>query len=230
MAVSRDKGFQAGVYLTFFAAAALYIVVALVSAQLNGIVTDGPLLSAADKAALEPVWTAVAGPLRTICSGCMMGALLFSALRMSRGWSGVLCLAWGALQLGVYGVSSIRSVVLVSTQIGVSWASYVFFYLFGLAGSLLIYWLLTPLYARNLPEPAALFLSLLSGWVASLPGSLWTVCRFGGGGQPMGAVILNALWASLKGVLVSAVLALLTYLLLRLALRPKKSGDGLDNG
>ncbi len=46
----------------------------------------------------------------------------------------------------------------------------------------------------------------------------------------MGAVILNALWASLKGVLVSAVLTLLTYLLLRLALRPKKSGDGLDNG
>ncbi len=110
MAVSREKVFQVGVYLTFFAAAAL-----------------------------EPVWTAVAGPLRTICSGCMMGALLFGALRMSRRWSGVLCLAWGALQLGVYGVPSIRSVVLVSAQIGVSWASYVFFYLFGLAGSLLIY-------------------------------------------------------------------------------------------
>ncbi len=184
----------------------------------------GPLLSAATQAALAMELRPILRPVYGVLGDLLSGVFLFAALRLTRRRSGIFCLLYGAMELGTLVIPVARSASAAGELLDINWVLYLFLFLLSCGGVLLIQWLAPPIFARRLPEPAAVALTCIASaaWALLLSLLILPVML----GSDYAAAVLPTVRESLIDLVVKLAVCLLAYFLLNRLFRQKAPAQG----
>lgn len=233
MRISENKRLNLGIFLSFAIVMLLHLIVlATRRFFLTGMYGDGPYLSAENKVAVAEILSDVLPTVSSVLWVLLVGVLLFASLRLSRGITAVLCLIVCAIPLTTVAIPSVYSLFVASKEMEIHWVPEIFLQLCNLLVLFFSCWMLAPLFARRVPEPAAVLLAVVSFTVATFLLNVASVFLFPFSGVHISSVVFGIARRSLFSLLLTAAAALLVYFLLNWILRPssEKSAPGLDNG